>query len=174
MTATPLRTLLFAGMLALLPAAALGQVQQVELLGEFNDWKAASFQEEGGKGCFLMGAPQKSEGKYKQRDPTFLYVTHRATGARDVVSVTAGYDYKRDSSVKLSIGDDDFSLGTVRDGTAWGADADDARLVEAMKKGRRMIVEGTSRRGTLTKDTYSLEGFTLAYEAITKACPALQ
>jgi hypothetical protein len=33
-----------------------------------------------------------------------------------------------------------------------------------------MIVKGTSSRGTLTTDTYSLSGFTAAFNAISKAC----
>ena len=33
-----------------------------------------------------------------------------------------------------------------------------------------MIVRGTSARGTLTADTYSLGGFTAGHEAINKAC----
>ncbi len=33
-----------------------------------------------------------------------------------------------------------------------------------------MIVAGISSRGTLTTDTYSLNGFTAAYDAITRAC----
>ena len=39
-----------------------------------------------------------------------------------------------------------------------------------MKKGNRMVVKGTSSRGTLTTDTFSLKGFTKAYGAIGKAC----
>ena len=40
----------------------------------------------------------------------------------------------------------------------------------AMKGGKAMVVKGTSSRGTLTTDTYSLAGFTAAYAAIGKAC----
>ena len=39
-----------------------------------------------------------------------------------------------------------------------------------MRKGRTMVVTGTSTRGTLTTDTYSLSGFTKASRAIAKAC----
>ena len=34
-----------------------------------------------------------------------------------------------------------------------------------------MVVKGTSSRGTVTTDTYSLRGFTAAYDAISGACP---
>jgi hypothetical protein len=65
-----------------------------------------------------------------------------------------------------------FSLFTDDD-TAWGGDArTDSALVTAMKAGTSMTVRGTSARGTLTTDTYSLAGFTAAHAAIDKACDA--
>lgn len=39
-----------------------------------------------------------------------------------------------------------------------------------MKRGERMIVTGTSAKGTDTKDTYSLAGFSSAYKAISAKC----
>ena len=63
-----------------------------------------------------------------------------------------------------------FVLFTDRE-TAWSRDAkSDTALVKAMMRGRRMRVRGTSARGTVTTDTYSLLGFTKAYRAIGKAC----
>ena len=44
------------------------------------------------------------------------------------------------------------------------------KLLAAMKRGNTMIVTGTSSRGTLTTDRYSLSGITAAIEAIGKAC----
>ena len=41
-----------------------------------------------------------------------------------------------------------------------------------MRAGANMIVRGKSWRGTNTKDTYSLLGFTAALRAINKACKA--
>jgi hypothetical protein len=39
-----------------------------------------------------------------------------------------------------------------------------------MRAGATMTVTGTSTRGTVTKDIYSLTGFTAANETINKAC----
>ena len=47
----------------------------------------------------------------------------------------------------------------------------EAALVEAMKKGTKMTVTGTSQRGTVITDTYSLSGVTAALDAIAKECP---
>ena len=48
----------------------------------------------------------------------------------------------------------------------------DNEMVNAMKRGSRMVVYGTSSRGTKTKDTYSLSGFANAYRAISNKCKA--
>ncbi len=39
-----------------------------------------------------------------------------------------------------------------------------------MKAGSNLVVKASSSRGTDTTDTYSLSGFTAAYNAISKAC----
>jgi len=43
-------------------------------------------------------------------------------------------------------------------------------LVGAMKAGIEMTIRGTSARGTETLDTYSLRGFTAAYNEAVTAC----
>ena len=63
-----------------------------------------------------------------------------------------------------------FKLFTRGD-NAWAYDfAADRAIVAAMKAGQKMTVRGTSRRGTVTTDTYSLSGFSAALAAIDKAC----
>ena len=121
--------------------------------------------------CFVHGAPQKSEGKYKRRGETYLQVSHRpAEKVRDVASVTAGYIYKKDSRVEIRIDGRKFSLFTHGD-TAWGEDEKtDRALLAALKKGNEMTVRGRSSRNTLTTDSYTLAGFTRAYNAASKAC----
>jgi hypothetical protein len=55
---------------------------------------------------------------------------------------------------------------------AWLASMDDeAGFVGALKKGTKLVVHGTSGKGTKTTDTYSLGGVTAAMDAIDKACP---
>jgi invasion protein IalB len=87
-----------------------------------------------------------------------------------VVSLLAGYSYDDAAPVEVAIGGKTFRLlpyGSV----AWAPNAKlDGQLVAAMRAGNTMVVQGTSSRGTATKDTYSLSGFTKAYRAINKAC----
>ena len=71
----------------------------------------------------------------------------------------------------MKIGATSFSNLFTNGDNAWAPDnATDKKLVETMKRGERMIVEGVSARGTKTKDTYSLSGFSSAYKAISQKC----
>ena len=56
-----------------------------------------------------------------------------------------------------------FKLNTFGQ-TAWTASKTkkDKKIIEAMIKGDKLVAFGQSRRGTKTKDTYSLNGFAKA------------
>lgn len=140
-------------------------------LGRYGDWGALTFTEGKNTGCAMWSQPTKDEGKYSKRGPIYAYVTHRPWEKKlNEFSIAAGYPFKKDSTVQVRIGGQKFALFTVGE-TAWSwTPKDDKALVEAMKRGNTMIVTGVSSRGTQTTDTYSLIGFTKAFEAISKAC----
>ena len=147
-------TLGFLGFLA--SNQALAATPQV--LGEYGDWIAYYYQDRGGIVCYMASTPKKDEGKYTKRGDIYTVITHRPSEKSfDVVNINAGYK----SYNRLFIDGD----------KAWAIDeAADKELVTAMKRGSRMIVTGTSSKGTLTKDTYSLSGFSQAYLAISGKC----
>ncbi|HEY9538199.1 MAG TPA: invasion associated locus B family protein [Kiloniellaceae bacterium] len=158
-------------------AAALGAplagagAQSIERLGDFSDWSAFKYEEGGKAVCFIASEPTKAEGNYTTRGKIHAMVTHRPGEQRtDEVSIQAGYPYKESAVVDVAVGDMKVQLFTQGD-SAWAMDkATDKKLVQAMIKGSTMVVEGVSSRGTNTKDTYSLAGFTRAYQAIGQAC----
>lgn len=158
--------------LASLPVAT-GQAtaQQPKQIGTYNAWSAFTYQENGGIVCYMVSEPTKDEGDYTRRGKIYTLVTHRPSKkSLGVVSVIAGYQYKEGSEITVNIGGTTYKLFTVDD-HAWAATAqEDKQLVDAMKKGSTMVIKGASSRGTETTDTYSLSGFTKAYEEIGKAC----
>ena len=168
-SALPLALILALGILTQTGPA---QAQGTERLGDFGDWSSFRFMEDGNPACYMASQPKKSEGQYKQRGEIYALVTHRPSeDRRNEVSFVAGYTFKKDSSVSVKIGSKTTKLFTQAD-TAWAADKEtDEGLVKQMVRGNRMVVKGTSTRGTLTTDTYSLKGFTKAHQAIDKACP---
>ena len=46
-------------------------------LGQFRDWEAFVASDGGGKVCYAVSSPKKSEGKYSKRDPVLLMVARR-------------------------------------------------------------------------------------------------
>ena len=143
-----------------------------QLIGEYDDWSAYIYKEGKNSVCYMASTPQKSEGKYTRRGDVYLVITHRpADKSFDVVNFVAGYAYKNDAKIIVKIGKDTISDFFVENDKAWTMNANvDKKLVEAMKKGERLIIDGTSTKGTTTKDTYSLRGFSSAYRAISTKC----
>jgi invasion protein IalB len=141
------------------------------LINVFNDWEAHAAASNSDKACYAGSRPSKQEGKYSNRGPAYVLVTHRPKDkAVNVVNVEAGYTYKDGSEVTVAVGSQTFTLFT-HGGQAWARDSTtDAALVKAMRAGATMTVTGTSARGTKTTDTYSLKGFSAAHQAIAQAC----
>ena len=160
-------------LLGLTPVCAWAEAS----LGDFQEWSAFTAKENGKLVCYIVAEPKTSRGKYKKRGQTFLLVTHRPKenskrNRFNVVSLRAGYTYKKASAVEMLIGEATFKLFTTKE-WAFAENAKlDERLVAAMKRGSTLTVKGISSRGTKTTDTYSLKGFTAAYKAINKACRA--
>jgi hypothetical protein len=151
--------------------AASAFADEPKLISTNGDWSAYSFKENGGAVCYMASSPKKSEGKYSKRDQVFALVTHRpAENTKNVFSYIAGYTYQSGSDVTLTIDDKSYTLFTHKD-MAWAKDADtDNKIATALQKGSKLVVKGTSARGTETTDTFSLKGSGAAHDAIDKAC----
>ena len=121
--------------------------------------------------CYIASEPIKETGNYKRRDDTFVLITQRPAEKKlDVFELRAGYKYKKGSIVIIDIDGQKFKLFTFNS-TAWAKTPKaDHALARAMIRGRVMTVTGTSSRGTKTFDTYSLKGFTAAYNITRKNC----
>lgn len=150
------------------PKAMAGEQR---LLAAYDAWEAYMFTEDGNKVCYMASQPGNAEGNYTKRGDPFALITHRpADNTKNVFSYIAGYPYKSGSEVTLKVDDQEFKLFT-QDETAWAPDAEtDGKIADAIKNGTKMVVTGTSSRGTVTTDTYSLKGSTKAYERITDEC----
>jgi Invasion associated locus B (IalB) protein len=142
-----------------------------QLIGGAGAWSAYLYKAKSGRVCYLAGAPQKSEpAKFKRRPPS-VTVTHRPEeDAFNVVNFYEGYPLKQGSEASLDIDGTNFDLFT-KDNGAWSRTADtDKTIVEAMAKGRKAVIKGTSEKGPATTDSYSLAGFTQTLALIDKAC----
>lgn len=163
----------FIGLLTALPVTSPANAQNGEprLLAKHGDWSAYMFIENGNKVCYMISEPTSAKGNYTRRGKIYALVTHRpAEGTRDVFSYITGYTYKSGSEATVDIDSRSFSLFT-QDETAWAPDAtSDKALSKAIRDGSKMIVKGTSSRGTATTDTFSLKGSSKAYSRINNEC----
>lgn len=140
-------------------------------VANYRDWTLFTYEDGNGRVCYIASEPVKKEGNYTRRGPAAVLVAHFPMEPPNVqVSVQSGYPFKKKSDVEVKIGDKTYSLFTDGDNAFTRTPADDERLIAAMKRGTRMTVRGTSRKGTWSRDTYSLLGFTAAYKAMLDAC----
>jgi hypothetical protein len=162
-----LKTFMMSTVLALLAGSALADPQSV---GTYEAWGAFTSTTNGQTICYMSAKPTKSEGDYKKRNPVFAEVTDRPAEHRlGVFNILAGYSLKSSAPATLEIGKQSFTLFTHGD-AAFAQDADDPRIVAAMKGGDTMVFKGTSTKGTQTTDTFSLKGADAAYAEIGRAC----
>lgn len=156
----------------LMISTAAYAAEQPKMIGEYSDWSAWTYNDHGNTICYIISTPKKDEGKYTKRGDIYAIVTHRpAEKSFDEVAFVAGYTFKPKADFTVKIGNQTFNHTFTEGDKGWMVSSDeDARIVAAMKRGDRMIVDGLSSRGTATKDTYSLKGFTTAYQAISAKC----
>ncbi len=164
--------------LALAPAVAA--TDTATLLGVSKDWSAFTSGSGSSKICYAISKPTKTAPKAK-RDPIYFLITDwpgRAPKTKSEPEVVPGYQYKVDSTVTATVtvsgGNQSFELFTKNEdgaGAAWVRHRpDEIKLIEAMKRGAKLVVTGTSLRGTKTTDTYSLAGLSDALDKIHAAC----
>lgn len=158
---------------AAFPAAAQQKQQaqqEAKPIGNFGDWQALTYKEGNADVCYVASLPKKTDGHQVKLGEANILVTHwPSRKSFGVVSVTAGYDYKKDSKVELEIGNEKFSL-FIQGKRAWANDGDDVKIVKAFKAGKDVVARGITGKGGKTTDTYSLSGFSKAYEEASKAC----
>lgn len=140
--------------------------------GTFGNWMVHRNADDGPKICFAASQPTIKEPAGANRSKIVLYVSAwPKEGVKSEVSVKLGYPVRPESPVDVTVGEAAFQLFADEDRAYVADSTEELKLVEAMKKGTTMIVKATSTRGTLTTDTYSLNGLGRALDAVAAECP---
>jgi hypothetical protein len=148
------------------PAAAAANGPK--LIGKFEDWTAASHQESGQMVCYAFTRAQRSVPELPGRGEVILTVTERPSG-RDAVAFSAGFSFTPSAAAVLQIDQTGLDFYTAQR-NAFARDGHAA--VAAFQKGSQALARSPGPRETKVVDTFSLKGFSAAYAAINKACPA--
>jgi hypothetical protein len=154
------------GAISITPALA----QEVTLLEKFKDWSAYAAPGSP-KVCFAVAKPAQSTPKGVKRGPIYFYISRwPADNVVNEVSVKMGYPFAEGAKVTLTVGSGKFELFTKDEGAFVEKPEMETKLIEAMKTGTTMKIEGKSSRGTSTSDTYSLNGLSDALDRVAKEC----
>ncbi|MCS6892299.1 MAG: hypothetical protein RMK64_09945 [Rhodovarius sp.] len=159
-------------LLTLLWAAAPATAQtpaSPRVLGSFQDWTAAAYEEGGQRICYAFTRAHRSEGPGPRRaEEAQLMVTHRPDG-RDQVALRLGYPIPRGAELRLAVGAAEFAAYTHQ-GSAFLRDGRAA--VAAMRAQRQALARAPGQGGRAAVQlVFSLSGFSAAYDAISRACP---
>lgn len=121
--------------------------------------------------CYVATAPVAREPRTQRRDPAYFYVAvSQKDGLVGEVSLKLGFPLRFGHEVVVTVDAASFRLFAVGE-RAYVADrTEEMRLVEAMQRGRRLVVTSTSERGAVTRDTYALTGFPDAMKAVRAVC----
>lgn len=158
-----------------LAAGAATAQESSNRVGANTDWSV--FEETDPKQCWAVSSPKETvntrDGRVVavRRGDILLFVSYLPEeNVEGQISFTGGYPFREGSTVTVEIGDDTFELFTEGE-WAWTASAeDDAAIAAAMKQGADAIITGVSSRGTTTKDTFSLFGFTASMDEAAQRC----
>ena len=172
MSSLPGRLALFAAMS--LAAPVVHAQESDNRVATMTDWNVF-VEEEPSKECWGVSKPKESVNTRDgapvsvRRGDILLFVTFRP-GKPGEISFTGGYPFAGGSTVEVAVDGNAFQLFT--DGEwAWpGSAEDDAKLLAALKAGTNATLTARSGKGTETKDTFSLRGFTAAMEDAEKRC----
>jgi invasion protein IalB len=156
-----------------MPAATPNPTEQAVLLGQFGDWGAYKATPGGKKICFALSKPTSAttEPAGRKRDPSYAFISTRpAEKVKNEVSVIVGYPQKSGFDASATVGPAHYVMYTQNDG-AWVKNAaEEAQMVEAMRKGADLVVKSESALGTKTTDTYSLKGLAQALDKVAEEC----
>lgn len=135
----------------------------------YKNWTVYITKLQGKKTCYMASFPTNKKGNYRRRDEPYLLVTRMANNVYEV-SASSGYPYKKGSDINVDVDGKKYTMFTQGE-LAWAHGAQqDIDMVRQMKAGNKFMVRGTSQLGTYSIDTYSLSGFTAAFNRMNSEC----
>ncbi|PKQ12365.1 MAG: hypothetical protein CVT70_09875 [Alphaproteobacteria bacterium HGW-Alphaproteobacteria-1] len=135
------------------------------------------FEESNPRECWAVSAPTETvntrDGRVvavRRGDVLLMTFFRPGAGVQGQVTFTGGYPFAPGSTVNMRVGDDSYEMFTEGE-WAWPASAeDDGKILAAMKRGVDAVLTARSARGTQTRDTFSLLGYTAAVDEAEKRC----
>ena len=121
--------------------------------------------------CYIGTLPIETDlPEEKKRGDTYILVYKMVGNQESIIQIEAGYKYKLNQDIIVKIDNSIFKFYTTEDVPESAWTDNDNEVIYAMKKGLDLLITGESSRGTLTNDTYTLKGFTAAFNQLNTEC----
>ena len=146
---------------------------QPTLLGQFGDWGAYAASSGGKQVCYALAKPssQATQPANRPRDPAYIFVSTRPSeNVRNEISIVIGYPFKPGADANVDIGPAKYAMYTQNDGAWIKNAAEEARMVDTMRRGSDLVVTGESGKGTKSTDRYNLRGLAQALDRVAQEC----
>lgn len=138
--------------------------------GAFGEWRVYTAKEGSETLCFMVSSPQHTT---TEREENFLTVTHRPyENSYNVISLMFGTTFHKTSRPTIEVDNHrPFELKTSDDSAFLKNEKDDLILISQMIEGNVARTKGKNHKKTLLRETFSLKGFSKAYELLNEKCP---
>jgi len=126
------------------------------LLGQYGDWGAYTASAGGRTVCYALAKPssQATQPANRPRDPAYVFISTRPSeNVRNEISIVIGYPFKPGYEASADIGANKYTMYTQADGAWVKNPAEEARMVDAMRKGADLVVSGG---GTMNREAAAL------------------
>jgi len=158
------------------PKPAANPTAQATLLGQYGDWGAYTASPGGRKVCFALSKPTAQQDNPPNRrtaaNAVYMFVSTRPDEkvSNEISLLVSGYAFKPNSEATMTVANGGFPMYTQNDG-AWVKNAaEEARLVDAMRKAPDAVIKAQTSKGTQTTDTFSLKGISQALDRVSQEC----
>ncbi|MEM7196885.1 MAG: invasion associated locus B family protein [Pseudomonadota bacterium] len=141
----------------------------LQQISKHRDWHV-QVDDSGDTTCSAWTTPKTAKGNYTSRGEIYGFVSYTKGSTVPAIAFIMGYPIKTTSKPTARIGNDTYPL-QIADNFLYANDAKTVEdMVAAMRRGERMVITSRSRRETLTTDSYSLIGFTVALRKALELC----
>ena len=120
--------------------------------------------------CYVMSKPIEKKGTTKKKRSPYMIVMRKKGSKYDEVSLSSGFIFKPHTDITISILKRTFPLFPEYEKAFTYDINDDIEIVKQMKLGAKVYITSYSKSDYVANDTYSLLGFTEAYEKMISLC----
>jgi len=145
--------------------------QAPEAIANYRDWSVFVKDINGDRICFAATeAKEKLPTSLNHGDVFFMVASWKSGAATEQPSLMTGYNLRERPEPTARIGGDAWEMYPSENEAFVESDADEDRLVDAMRRGADMRINAMSTRGNATEYEISLRGITAALDRVKKEC----